>query len=281
MNSRRLLSRAMGALLMGVLSLGLCSHALASTILVDYDDGDPNNGIHDASIANGGLEDTDTTSGVGLLHRGESPDPNGDIPGYYYSWFQDTPSGGNSIDGPYLWDTGGQDPGDGSNNRTAVSGWQGINNLPRRQLGILVPTTAWSIADGDQFHFEFSGKEGFGMDDDDYVDVEIYAVDYSDPNNLSYSQIGGDLLRLDTPDDGSWALFSHDLTIDYGSMGDLTGQGIAYRFFLNRDGTDALRNEYAILDNFYLTATVIPEPASGLLLASALLIVTRSRRRLA
>lgn len=267
----------------GVLSLLMVgTPALAVTVLVDYVDDDPNNGLHDASVGNGGLEDTNEASGRGLVHRSSAPNNSGTIPGYFYSWFQDTLAGGNSVDGPYLWNSAGFDA---DNNRTAISGWGSINDLPRRHLGILPPTSVWSIADGDTFHFEFLAREGSGMDNDDYVDVEVFAVDYTDPNNLAFTEIGGNDLRLDTPDDGAWAAFAHILTIDFAAMGNLLGQGIAYRLFLNTDGSEANRNEFTILDNFYLTAeasgsvVIAPELSSSLLCVCGVAWAVCVRRR--
>jgi len=91
------------------------------------------------------------------------------------------------------------------------------------------------------------------MDDPDWIKVWVYAVDHENGNALTEI---GDFHRLETPDDSSWATASIDVDVDFSQTGDVAGQGIAFRFLLDRDaGGDAPRSEFALLDDFYLVAS--------------------------
>lgn len=252
----------MKRLLLLMMVAALATGIQAGTVLIDYDDGTVD-GIHDASIANGGFEDTNVASGEYLAFRQDADNSAGDIPGKYYSYFSEA-SATDATPSPFLWDSGGQDPGDGSNNRTAVNGWSGSGD--RRQ--VFAVGEGWSISDGDSFHLEFSSDKGSSWENSDDLQVRVYTVDkssgYVETEITSYltDLIDGDgKILLDVDDGGAWTTHSLDLTIDYDTMGDLSGQQIGFRIFGSGD-----RGDFCKLDNFYLTADVVPEPATLVLL---------------
>lgn len=249
-------------------------------VLIDYDDGLAN-GIHDASIANGGFEDSEQAGGRSLAAKEDADNSAGDIPGFYYSYFAEATAGGadTDADGPevFLWDTGGN-----PDRRSAVTGFGGIGGpADRRQLMIVPDASAWTIADGDKFHLEFDVKEGNLWDNGDQVQVRLYAVDKSSgysETELTVPGSGG-AISIDVNDDGSWSTATIDFEVDYdgntaGYDSGIDGQQIGIRIF----GSGA-RNEFAILDNFYLTATPVPEPGSLVLVAMGGLAVCGRRHR--
>lgn len=214
----------------------------AQTVLVDYDDGIAGNGVHDGSIGNGGFEDTDEANGRTIA----------DLP-FWQSWHNDSTGNGNSVDGPWLWDSSGEDPGNGDDNHTEVSGWQNTGSgFPRRFLGLVVPAETWTISQGDTFNLQFALRESTGMDDNDQVEVTAYAWDGTGAglpaSRSGFTEISRTTVA--TPNNGSWAQANLLFTATNPAF---IGHQIAFRILVNSDGGTASRDEFAALDNFTLT----------------------------
>jgi hypothetical protein len=253
----------MKRLLVLMMAAGLFTGVHATTVLIDYDDGIADNGMHDASIANGGFEDTAYADGTDLAWCQDATNSAGDIPGFYYSYFPEA-SATDATPEQFLWDASGIN----DSHRTAVNGWSGTDPVDKRHL-MIIPD-GWTIADGDTFHIEFNAKEGGAWDDPDTLYLKYYVVDKSSGYTETY--LTGYDVVIDVPNNGTFGTFSADLTIDTDTMGAIAGKQIAFR--LQGSGE---KGEYCILDNFYLTATAIPEPATLVLLGLGSLLLGKRR----
>jgi hypothetical protein len=126
--------------LIAILLAHTAAIASAQTVLIDFDDGIPGNGIHEASIRNGGFEEGATgqtfranTRLVKLLQPGRRP-----------------------VDA----DAGTPTP------KPAVcaglaSGWSGTGT--RQQPSITIPASDWTIAAGDVFSVSVDWRNGSGF----------------------------------------------------------------------------------------------------------------------
>lgn len=111
----------------------------AQTVLIDYDDGIPGNGIHEASIRNGGFEEG--SAGQTFV---QTP--------VWSSYF--SPEGDTSTL------TQGTNAKTGSL-RGTVSGWSGTGT--RQQPAITIPASDWTIAAGDVFSVSVDWRNGSGF----------------------------------------------------------------------------------------------------------------------
>jgi arylsulfatase A-like enzyme len=133
------------------LSVAITAAAAAQTMLIDFDDGIPGNGVHEASIRNGGFEEG---------AAGQS--------------FAQTPA----------WSSFFSPEGDSStltlatNVRTGAlrgtaGGWSGTGT--RQQPAITIPAAAWTIAAGDVFTVAVDWRNGSGFSGQ--LEVVLQVVD--------------------------------------------------------------------------------------------------------
>jgi len=233
----------------GLLLAGNAQAAL--TILIDFDDGIPDNGIHNASVRNGGFEDG--TSGQSFA----------DTP----AWSSYFPEGDNST----LTLNSNVNTG---NLRGLASGFSGTGT--RQQPTITIPASDWTIAAGDVFHFSLDWRNGSGFTVATHqFQVILHVVDDNgnpvfDPANGEFS---GD--RLLSRNDSlltagqyqTFAISSNPVPADSPWIGN------QIQLRLLNSGT---RTSFAIIDNVYLAA--IPEPSVALLGWLGLLALLRRRR---
>ncbi len=223
------------------------------TVLIDFDDSIADNGIHDSSVRNGGFEEGS---------NGQS--------------FADTP----------VWSSYFSPEGDSSgltsNTNVATGSLRGLANGfsltgDRQHPTITIPASDWTIAAGDVFTVSVDWRNGAALDLADQLQVILHVVDaggspVSDPTNGEFS---GD--RLLSRNDslasvGAYQTFANTSTpVPAGSP--WIGNQIQLRIL-----NSGARNEFAIIDNVYLAAAPIPEPAAASLGALGLLALLRRRR---
>ncbi len=224
----------------------------ATTILIDYDDEIAGNGIHDASIRNGGFEDAATGNTLP------------DIP-FWNSYFPES-------DATAVLST--VNPSAGVN-RVFASGFGGSGN--RVHLAQTISAGEWTIQEGDVFTFSAQFRGGVNFDvGSDSVQLILHVVDglgnpvptnvgnqdrivqpVADPADISGSSYFNFLLTTGAVPSGSpWI-----------------GNFLQARILVNGD-----RNEFALVDNVFLSATPVPEPGAALLGGLGLFALMRRRR---
>lgn len=202
--------------------------ATADTVLIDYDDGIPGNGIHESSLRNGGFEDADGTDFAttpfwdSYFAEGDAEDP-----------------------------VGNTDPHTGSLHSMA-SGWADIGTGdPRVHPSQTIPAATHTIAEGDTFSVSLWVRMGAGMDAGDGGQCLIHVVDASgnpvddggatNPDRLLH-------LEFDLPDDGSYAhITGTSNPVPAGS--NWIGNRVRIRILAAAD-----RNEFMIFDDLSLIA---------------------------
>ena len=202
--------------------------ASAQMVLIDFDDGIPDNGEHDASIRNGGFEDGDADTGNVA-----------DI-APWVSYFDTINRSGEGAAAQWWFPSGGVDDSE----HTVISGWlNGGTGLPRRHLMQVIPAELWTIEEGDTFLLSFDAREAEDLDDDDEIEVEFRAFDGG-----SYALITEDRPQL--PDDGSWARAQIAFTLEGAGH---VGRQLSFRLLAS--GSAAGRDEFVAIDNVTLIAT--------------------------
>jgi hypothetical protein len=224
------------------------SSGSAATVLIDYDDEIAGNGMHDASVRNGGFED-------GTLN-----DTYPDTP-FWDSFF---PEGDTAT--PIL----------GSNTHTGLlrgfaTGFGGSGN--RVHPTQIIPSSDWVISAGDVFDISAWVREGSSVDNGDDARLLLLAVDGGG------AQVGTHILSetFNVPNDSTYGLFSAtSAPVPDGSL--WIGNRIQFRYFHTGD-----RDEFMIIDDVTLLATAavapVPEPATLFLVGIGLLPAPLSRRR--
>ncbi|MCU0781323.1 MAG: sulfatase-like hydrolase/transferase, partial [Akkermansiaceae bacterium] len=137
--------------------------AAAQTMLIDFDDGIPGNGVHEASVRNGGFEE-----GASGQTFAQTP--------AWSSYF--SPEGDNS---QLTFSTNVRT---GAFRGTA-SGWSGSTGN-RQQPSITIPASTWTIAAGDVFSVSVDWRNGSGFSGQ--LEVVLHVVDAAgnpvlDPTN--------------------------------------------------------------------------------------------------
>lgn len=136
--------------------------AAAQTMLIDFDDGIPGNGIHEVSVRNGGFEE-----GAAGQTFAQTPSWSS-----YYSPEGDTSTLTLATNVP----TGAL--------RGTAGGWSGTGT--RQQPTITIPASAWTIAAGDVFSVSVDWRNGSGFSGQ--LEVVLHVVDAAgnpvlDPTN--------------------------------------------------------------------------------------------------
>jgi hypothetical protein len=222
----------------------------AATVLIDYDDGIAGNGMHDASIRNGGFED----AAPGLTIP--------DIP-YWNSYFSPEGDTGNILSTTNVH-TGSQ--------RAAVSGFGGSGT--RYHLTQTIPGAAWTIQAGDVFTFSAWVRSGANFDiGTDSVQLVLHVVD-GDGTPVPTQVGNADRIVQPVADpaaiSAAYTLFSITTSpVPEGSP--WIGNFLQPRILVTGD-----RNEFAIVDDVFLSA--VPEPATSLLAALGSIALLRRRR---
>jgi len=212
----------------------LCGLSLsAQTILIDYDDGNPGNGIHDSSIRNGGFEDVDGSDFA------TTP--------YWESYFSE----GN-----------GEDPVLANNPKTGslhgvTSGWN--NTGLRSQLSQVIPAADWTIQATDSFQLNFYLRSGANLDAlDDKFDEAQLIIDVVNSNGNPVLHNGSALLlqqNFPITRDNNYSLAS---VITQPIPADSTHIGHQLRF---RILVDSDRDESILIDDVTLIANpTVPTP---------------------
>ena len=132
-------------------ALSLATAAAAETVLIDFDDGIPDNGVHDQSIRNGGFEE-----GSAGQTFAQTP--------VWTSYF--SPEGNSAT---LTFDT---DVRTGAL-RGLASGWSGSG--VRQHPSITIPASDWTIAAGDVFSLSVDWRNGPGFSG--RLEVILHVVD--------------------------------------------------------------------------------------------------------
>jgi hypothetical protein len=228
-----------------------CAQA-AHTVLIDFDDGIAGNGVHEASVRNGGFEEGTA---------GQS--------------FADTPfwSSYLSPEGDTSQLTFSTNVGTGSL-RGAASGFSGTGT--RQQPTIPIPASAWTISAGDVFTFSVDWRNGAGFTVSSHqLQVILHVVDANgnlvfDPANGEFS---GDRLMSRNDSMVTSGVYQTFTASSNPVPADSPWIGNQIQLRLLNSGT---RTSFAIIDNVSLT--VIPEPHATLLGGLGLLALLRRRR---
>ena len=226
----------------------IAASSVHAVVLVDYDDGDPNNGVHDSSIRNGGFEDNVIA---------DPPSP---------------PGGTLSFANTDFW----YNIGTGSQGGEAINNNSNFSDLSV-QTGIVAesPTrvfgmdTGYTLSSGDLVNFSYFWRDAFNWDDaSDQLTFSIFttvddtidgAVDQSETSlgalsaaNSSFQEHSGTLVA-------TAAMDGKNLFIEISNV----------------DG-NAAPNGFARIDNVFVEA--IPEPSVLSLLGLGGLLAVRRRR---
>ena len=152
-------------------------------ILIDYDDGDGGNGVHDASIRNGGFED------------GTNGDSFADTPDWFSRFSPEGDAGTLTL---------ATNPATGLLRGTA-SGFDGAGD--RTQPTQTLTLEEWTLEEGDSFEVEVTWRDGIGFAANDTLQIIVEVLDedgniISDPvnqvNNGRLAQQNFDLTTLGT-----------------------------------------------------------------------------------
>ncbi len=208
--------------------------ASAQTVLVDFDDGIPGNGIHESSLRNGGFEE------------GAAGQTFAETPGWS-SYF--SPEGDSST------------LTHGTNARTgalrgAVSGWSGTGT--RQHPTITIPASDWTIAAGDVFSVSVDWRNGAGFSGRFEVILHVVDANGNPVTDPLYGETTGD--RLLSRTDG---LVTANQYQTFAISSNPVPEGspwIGHRIQLRLLNSGA-RSSFAIIDNVSLTArTAEPLP---------------------
>ena len=234
--------------------LGIAACHGATTILIDYDDGIAGNGMHDASIRNGGFEDSNVADGTAIP----------DIP-VWNSYFAEGDTGA------ILSTT---NPATGVN-RGTISGFSSTGT--RYHLTQTIPSAVWTIQQGDVFKFSAKVRAGLAFDvGTDFVQFVLHVVDSGGVPVPTTVGNADRLLQASVPAASitSAGYFEFSVTSTAVPAGSpWIGNRIQPRFLVVGD-----RSEFALLDDVFLSATAVPEPRAFALLAFAAVGLLRRGR---
>lgn len=235
----------------GAMTAGSAQAAL--TVLIDFDDGNPDNGIHNSSIRNGGFEDGGVTQTFA-----ETP--------FWSSYFAEGDDSNFTLSSDVQ--TGAL--------RGLASGFSGTGT--RRHPTNTIPAADWTISAGDVFTVSVDWRNGAGFTVGSHqFQVILHVVDADgnpvlDPDNGELNN-GDRLLGRNDPllTAGEYQTFT---TTSNPVPADSPWIGNQIQLRLLNTGT---RTSFVMIDNVYLAA--IPEPTVTLLGGLGLLSLLRRRRR--
>ncbi len=234
--------------------LSVSSSWAVTTVLIDYDDGIPDNGIHDASIRNGGFEDSTVAAGTTIP----------DIP-FWNSFFPESDVGAVLSDA---------DPATGTN-RGTISGFSGTG--VRYHLTQTIPAAAWTIQAGDVFTFSAKVRAGTNFTvGTDSVQLVLHVVD-SDGVPVPTAVANADRIVQPTiPAANITATSYFEFTVVSDPVPEDSpwiGNLLKARILVN-----GARNDFALVDDVFLSATAIPEPGAISLLGLSMIGLVRRKR---
>lgn len=229
------------------------SSRAAQTVLIDFDDGISDNGIHEASVRNGGFEE------------GSAGQTFADTP-VWSSYF--SPEGDSST----LTLNSNVQTGD---LRGLASGFSGTGT--RQHPTLTIPASDWTIAAGDVFTLSLDWRNGTNFNVGNHTFQMVLNVVNAD-GNLVFDPANGEFSgeRLLSRNDslataGEYQTFtSTSNPVPEGSP--WIGNQVQVRLL-----NSGARTSFAIVDNVSLTA--IPEPTAALLGSLGLLGLFRRRRQ--
>jgi len=213
----------------------------SAAILIDYDDGDAGNGIHDTTVSFG---DFGTAAGVNI---------------------QDQPGWALLVLG------GSSDSGDTKTDNASGVGTSA--NLLMSGTTKVAFDTGYTLGQTGTFDFSYYWRDAANWDNDDHVQMVLYYTDNDLIGNLAGAT---DLLTLNSGNRASSASWEIE-SVSSAAFSDVgaDGKNLFVRFESNNGGT----TEYYRMDNVYLEAVAIPEPSSFALLACFGLAWVMVRRR--
>lgn len=219
------------------------SASAASIILVDYDDGDPNNGIHDTAVLNGDFTLTDPSGLTGAQEKGT-----------FVDWI-----------GTGLARTDDNNQSGVGSDRNANTGSEtGVH----RTFNL---NTGHTIASGDVFSGSFMWRSANNWIATDTLTLTLY---YTDNNVWNGTELGSVIY-----DTGGYEFATTWETETFADFSFTDGEAVGKTLFIRFDPkfvTNPNAARYARFDNVYLT--VVPEPSASFLGLAGMLVLLRRRR---
>lgn len=226
------------------ISLAMCvSSSATATILVDYVDNDINNGIHDASIRNGGFEDV-TVSGTFNSFANSAP------------W--------------YNIGTGDQTAELTRNNLTTGTSLQNAVHA-ESAFRVIALDTEYTLTQGETVNFSYLWRDAFNWHDaSDQIAFTIYTTADDTIEGVVTDSLASNSGTSSA--DNSYQEHADSLVA--------TNLMDGKRLFISFENVDGNENAngFSRIDNVFVEVVPVPEPGSLALLSLGGLLIARRRR---